>query len=190
MRGIDVSVYRPADHKPEPEPEGPTVTEPDPEYEGWSDEDVAAEYAKVAAEHQRRQRVASSARTVTTALAAYQAAQGIRDGQRFRPVTGYLDAIPAGATRWFEDGTIRRNISGAPLAHGPDEAPDAWEIVAEDQPPPDAPDPDEYPAWEPDLDIEAGSVWSHNGALWEATQDHRSQPHWAPTDGTYLWRRV
>ena len=188
MRGIDVTTYRPADHQPEPEPEGPVVTDPDPDYEDWSDEDVAAEAEKVGAEHQRRQRVASSARSVTTALAAYQAAQGISDGTAWREPQGYLDAVPPGHTRVYE-GDLYRVIADVPVVHSPAAAPDLWELVQENVEPVE-PDPDDYPEWAPGMDVTTDDVLSHDGELWQPTQDHTTQVGWEPHDGTYLWRRV
>src|SRR5699024_684182 len=97
VRDIEVRVGRTvAQVEQTGQPEGPELLVPDPHYAGWSDEDVAAEYAKVGAEHYRRGVQAEAAQTVDRAAVAFQAASGVSDGDPWeRPVkVGY----PAGAT--------------------------------------------------------------------------------------------
>ena len=112
MRGIDVTTYRPADHQPDPEPEGPVVTEPDPDYEGWSDEDVAAEAAKANAEDQRRKRLARAKQTAKAANLEWAAAAGRKDGDKWEQPTGAHDAYPEGA-EVVHDGTTWASLIDA-----------------------------------------------------------------------------
>ncbi|MGC0251501.1 carbohydrate-binding protein [Pseudactinotalea sp. Z1748] len=186
MRGIDVTTYRPADHTPEPE--APVVADPDPDYEGWTDEEVAAEAEKVSAEHRRRQRRESSKRAVSAALADLQAAEGVRDGMAWKEPAGYLDAVPPGATRVYE-GDLYKVIAEHPVAHSPSVVPEAWELIEENVEPVE-PDPDDYPEWSPDgVEYAVGVVVTYDGDLWEVAYAHTSQTAWAPHDG-YMWNRL
>lgn len=101
---------------------------PVPEYADWTDEEVAAEFALVAREHERRRVIRSAAEASEQARVTYRAAKGIHDGMDWQPPTGYLDAVQPGETRVWE-GALYENTSGGPLLQSPGEVPDAWTRV-------------------------------------------------------------
>lgn len=80
-----------------PEPSGPEVMQPDPHYAGWSDEDVAAEFEKVGAEHRRRRRMAEAESAARVAALSWAAAAGREDGDEWAQPRGAHDAYAEGA---------------------------------------------------------------------------------------------
>ena len=85
--------------------------------------------------------------------------------------TGAHDAIPPNALRSFPDGTVRRNISGQWLAHGPDTYPRGW---ATESGAPATPE-----AWDPEATYHPPATVTHRGEVWDLVHDH-ALPGWEP----------
>lgn len=98
---------------------------PDPELASWTDEEVAAEYARLLREHERRQVIRRAAEASEEARVTYRAAVGIHDGMVWRQPSNYLEAVQPGETRVWE-GTLYANTSGAPALQSPGDAPELW----------------------------------------------------------------
>lgn len=103
----------------------------------------------------------------------------VEDAPDWTPPTGAHDAVEPNGTRRFPDGTVRRNVSGTWLAHGPDEHPRGWQTII---PAPGTGTP--IPAWDPERSYQPGDVVTHAGRTWDAT--HWANPGDEPGDPT-MW---
>ena len=189
MSIIEVESRRTVPQIEQVEDDGPEEFTPDPDYEGWSDEDVAAEHEKLGKERRRRETLKAAEDTVERAVATFRAASGVLDGTEWREPQGYLDAVQPGETRVFE-GDLWQNTSGKPLVHSPAVLPDSWTLIEQDADPVE-PDPDDYPEWHVGMELETGDIVSYQGDLYELTGNgHTAHEGWAPSVGGYLWRKL
>lgn len=103
--------------------------------------------------------------------------------------TGAHDAVPPGDLRKFNDGSVRRNISGTWLVFDYIVYPRGWELVSggTTTPPPDTTTPK---AWEASTDYEVGDKVIYLTLTYECIQAHTSQVGWTPVVVPALWKRV
>ena len=55
------------------------------------------------------------------------------------------------------------------------------------------PDPlplEEYPVWEPWIEVKVGDPYVHDGILYTAIQAHKTEPGWTPDVVPALWKKV
>ena len=55
------------------------------------------------------------------------------------------------------------------------------------------PDPlplDDYPTWEPWIEVKVGDPYVHDGILYTAIQAHKTEPGWTPDVVPALWKKV
>ena len=55
------------------------------------------------------------------------------------------------------------------------------------------PDPlplEEYPVWEPWIEVKVGDPYVHDGILYTAIQAHKTEPGWEPPAVPALWKKV
>lgn len=165
----------------EPVEDGPEEFTPDPHYADWSDEDVAAEWEKVTAEHRRRVAMAEAADTTERATVAFQAAAGVRDGDPWvQPVVvGY----PKGATV-SHDGRVWvnrvPNNFHAPGVSGWRAEPGEGEV-----PPPFVKPVSPFDAYA------YGEQVTHDGQVYRSIFDlGDGLNYWSPTEMPDYWERV
>lgn len=112
MRGITVEVTRTEPQLEHTESTGPETYRPDPDYTGWTDEEVTALAEKASRERRRREILAQSLIAADDAARAWHTASGHMPGDPWVAPSGATQAYPRG---WIVDldGVLWRSTTPA-----------------------------------------------------------------------------
>lgn len=155
-----------------------------------SDSELARLHSEVVAETDRRQAVAVAEQELVEAIEFVQNAHGVvhAQGAPYSQPLGAHDAYTLG-NEVTHNGGLWRSLWAVNVWE-PGTVDGAWERIGDAPDEPGVVPVDDYPAWAPNISVNVGDVYTHNGVAYSAVQAYTTQAGWEPPAVPALWKKV